>query len=489
MTAPTVNTGQALTPEPSVLDVIADWFPAFLGPTWAPWRAFLASVFALRVVDEPPLYQRCTGRQALPTTPAREVWTIVGRRGGKSRIAALLAVFLALFRRYQLAPGERGVVMVLAADRRQARVVMRYIVGLIDAVPALNAKISRRTAEALDFDNGLTIEIHTSSFRSVRGYTVVAAILDEIAYWPTDDSANPDGEVVTALRPAMATVPGALLLAISTPYARKGELWKAYRSHFGQDDDRVVVWQADTRTMNPTVPMDVIDQAYAEDDAVASAEYGAQFRRDVESFVSREAIDPAVVAGRLELSPVSTVRYWGFVDPSGGSQDAMTLAISHREDDRAVLDAVREVRPPFSPEAVVAAFTELLGRYQIATVRGDRYGGEWPREQFQKRGIVYEVSEASKSALYAELLPALNSGKVELLDHPRLLSQLAGLERRTTRSGKDSIDHAPGGHDDLINAAAGALLATTKPSVVWTADHLAEFVETNEALRRESPWI
>src|SRR5262245_29030403 len=51
----------------------------------------------------------------------------------------------------------------------------------------------------------------------------------------------------------MATVPGALLLAISSPYARRGVLWDAYRRHFGRDGDPVLVWQASSRAMNPGV--------------------------------------------------------------------------------------------------------------------------------------------------------------------------------------------------------------------------------------------
>ena len=64
---------------------------------------------------------------------------------------------------------------------------------------------------------------------------------------------------------------------------------------------------------------------------------------------------------------------------------------------------------------------------------GDRYGGEWPRERFARHGISYRPSEQTKSELYGRLLPMLNSGQVELLDNRRLLSQLASLERRTTR--------------------------------------------------------
>jgi hypothetical protein len=48
--------------------------------------------------------------------------------------------------------------------------------------------------------------------------------------------------------------------------------------------------------------------------------------------------------------------------------------------------------------------------------------------------------------------------RIDLLDSPKLLAQLVGLERRVGRGGRDSIDHAPGGHDDVANAVAGALV-------------------------------
>ena len=108
----------------------------------------------------------------------------------------------------------------------------------------------------------------------------------------------------------------------------------------------------------------------------------------------------------------------------------------------------------------------MLKSYRCSVVVGDRYAGEWPREQFRKAGIEYIPSEKTKSELYLELLPLLNSGKVELLDNERLLGQLVHLERRTARSGKDSVDHGPGQHDDLINSAAGALVGAQVPAKI-----------------------
>ena len=126
------------------------------------------------------------------------------------------------------------------------------------------------------------------------------------------------------------------------------------------------------------------------------------------------------------------------MDPSGGGSDSFALAVMHREGKIAVLDAVREVQPPFSPERVVAEFAELLRRYRVTKVYGDRYAGEWPVESFRNHGITFEASAKPKSDLYQELLPKLNSCEVDLLDLPRLIAQLAGLERRPARGGRDS---------------------------------------------------
>ena len=441
----------------------------FTGASWQAWGVFLKALFGVALIpQEQGLYRRHTGRQTLPTEPAREAWVVVGRRGGKSRIAALVAVFLACFLEYRrlLAPGERGMVMVIAADRPQARTVFRYIAGLLDSISLLVPMVESRTREAIHLSNRVTIKVHTANFRTVRGYTVIAAICDEIAFWRSEESANPDTEILNGLRPGMATVPSPLLLCISSPYARRGALWQAYRQHYGQDGDPVLVWQADTRSMNPTVSESVIAKAYAEDEATASAEYGAQFRRDIDSFLAREAIESAVVPGRRELPALDEHDYTAFVDPSGGSQDSMTLAIAHQEDGRAVLDLLRERRPPFSPEAVVQEFSHVLRDYRVTTVTGDRYGGEWPRERFCQYGIGYEIFDKAKSDLYRELLPMINSGRVDLLEHPRLVAQLSRLERRTGRGGRDSIDHAPGDHDDLANAVAGALVGTETDSRV-----------------------
>jgi hypothetical protein len=458
----------------TIIDACADgelfgrWFRT--SESWQSWFAFLRALFGLPLGEaDVATFRACTGREAPAQVGYREAWLVVGRRGGKSLVLATVAAFLACFVDWTpyLAPGERGTIMVIAADRRQARTIYRYVRSML-RVPLLAPFVQRENDEAIDLSNAISIEIAVASYKSVRGYTVIAALCDELAFWRTDEgSTNPDVEIISALRPAMATVPGAVLLCASSPYARRGALWDAFRRHFGKPSP-VLVWKAPTRVMNCTVPQEVIDEAMEADAPRALAEYGAEFRTDVETFVSREVVEAAVAPGRHELSRVKGVAYVGFVDPSGGSADSMTIAVAHRDaSGRAVLDAVRERRPPFSPEAVVEEFAVLVRSYGIARVTGDRYAGEWPRERFNAHGILYIAADKPKSDLYRDLLRALNSGRVELLDVPRLVGQLCGLERRTARGGRDTVDHPPGGRDDVANAVAGAVgLAIARKNVV-----------------------
>jgi hypothetical protein len=449
-------------PSINIVDVMLHpaLFAPFFGPSWAAWCAFLAALFGLPMTQEQAeVYRRCTGRRTLPTEPFGEAALIIGRRGGKSRALSLIAVFLACFRDYSpfLAPGEVPTIAVIAADRRQARVVTRYIAGLLHAVPALAALIEGETAENVTLTNGVAIEVHTASFRVTRGYTFAAVLADECAFWPVDDAAEPDTEILRAVRPGLLSLPGAMLLLASSPYAKRGELWNAFKRHYGHDDAKVLVWRGSTETMNPTADKAAIAEAREADPQAAAAEYDAQFRDDVAGFLTPELIAMAVEPGRIVRPPIDGVRYVAFADPSGGTSDSFTAAVAHMDGNTAVLDCIFERRPPFNPQAVVADVVALLQSYGLSIATGDRYAAQWVVEAFRQAGAEYVHSTRDRSAIYLDALPLFTSGRVALLDVPRLAAQFASLERRTG-AGRDRVDHSPGGHDDLCNSAAGALV-------------------------------
>jgi hypothetical protein len=437
---------------------------AFAGPSWATWRTVLRAAEGLLLTDDQHRDFCRVAEREPPSRRVRELWVIAGRRSGKDSVASAIATTAALGDyRTHLRPGERAVVMCLACDRQQAKIVLRYIAGYFSTNSLLQPLVSRETDEGLELNNGVEIIVATNSYRAVRGRTVICGIFDETAFWRDETSSTPDFETYAAIIPGLITLPGAMLIGISSPYRRSGLLFDRWRRFYGTADDDVLVVKGRSTIFNPTLPQSVIDQALERDPEAAAAEWLAEWRSDLADFVAREAVEAAVMPSRLELSPIPGVSYAAFVDPSGGRVDAMTMAIAHKEHDRAVLDAIRERRPPFSPEAVVGEFAELLRTYGIRSVTGDRYGGEWPRERFREHGIEYTPAAKPKSAIYGELLPLLNSAKVELLDHPRLVSQLCRLERRAVRGGRDSIDHPVGGHDDVANAVAGAILTLLGP--------------------------
>jgi hypothetical protein len=183
--------------------------------------------------------------------------------------------------------------------------------------------------------------------------TSVGVLADEACFWPTDESSNPDTEILNAVRPSLATTGGPLVV-ISSPYARRGEVFEAYARHYGPEgDQRILVAHGASRDFNPSLPQELIDREMERDPAYAAAEYLGHFRTDVERFITKEAVEACISLGIKERPHNRSNRYVAFVDPSGGSSDSMTLAIAHKEGDTEVLDVLRERRPPFSPEAVV----------------------------------------------------------------------------------------------------------------------------------------
>lgn len=437
---------------------------------WTAWRAFWKAVYALSMTaDELDVYQRHTQRHRAPNEPVAEAWMCIGRGGGKTRNSALHAVYRAItFDMDSVDPGEDVVIPLLASDRRQAQQGLKYIRGF-NALPMVSPYVFRGTLkETVEYQTGVNVEVTTASKKAPRGYTCPTTCCDEIAWWRSeDDGTNPDHEVITAVRGSLGRVAGSLLLALSNPYAPKGELHNAVEHSFGRDDPEILVWNADTLSMNPTYDRKAIARAFKRDSVVAASEFGSNgavaFRQARQALFDQDAVCLCVMTGRRELPPVPGTRYVAFVDASQGQRggDPMALGIAHRDEGRAVLDLVRAVDPPFNPADVVRAFAAVMHGYGVAEVQGDRVSLGFVLNEFASVGIKFVPSPLTKSALFGELLPLVNTGRVELLDNPTLKTQLLVLERRAVRGGRDSVDHPRGAHDDVANAAAGALVQVT----------------------------
>jgi hypothetical protein len=461
MNTPAITIADALT-DP---ELFQPWFP---GETWDGWRAVLKAAYALPMTGDEVDFFRTVAQRDPPERRVRELWCVVGRRGGKDSVASAIAAHsAALFSDGdRLRPGERALVMCLATDRDQAKIVLAYTKSYFADIDLLKGMVQRETATGFELTNNVDVAIATNSFRSVRGRPILCAILDECAFWRDDSSATPDEQTYKAIMPALASLPGSILIGISSPYRRNGLLWRKYREHFGKDGD-VLVIQAPTRTLNPLIDPAIIEAALVDDPAAAACEWLAQFRDDIAGFLDEPAIEAAIDDSRpLELPPREGIAYHAFVDASAGRHDAFCIGIAHREGDRIIADVIRGRKPPFDPATVAGEFAALAKEYRCTKVTGDNYSGEWVAQAFKAAGVDYTRSELPKSGLYLEGLPAFSRGTISIPNHPLLIRELRLLERRTARSGKDSVDHGPSGSDDHANVLFGAMyLLRERPQI------------------------
>jgi hypothetical protein len=455
-------------PPPNIITALNDpklFEPSFRGPTWDGWRVVLKAAYGLALTDdEIVFFKSIAGDREPPTQQCREVWIIGGRGAGKDSIASVIAAYAAATFTGQdrLRGGERALVCCLACDRDQSKIVLNYTRSYFHDIPMLARLKGTDTAIGFPLKNSVDVAISTNSFRSVRGRPIVCAILDEVSFWRDETSSKPDEEVYDALLPALARVPGSMLIAISSPYRKAGLLYRKFKKHYGEPGDILVI-KAPTRVLNPTISQDVVDRALAENFAKASAEWMAEFRSDISGYLDFEVVEAAADVGVTVRPPQKQFRYRSFSDPGGGVRDSFTCAITHVENDIVTLDCLIEIRAPFNPTAAVEIIAKVLKEYGLHETTGDKYAAQWVVDAFAKCGINYRHSERDRSAIYGDALPLFTSGKIRLLDNKKMINQFASLERRTSSVGKDKIDHGTGGHDDLCNAVAGAMVLAAAP--------------------------
>lgn len=447
------------------VDLLGKLFPE--KESWSGWFAFLKALFALEMNDEElELYRQCTGRTDPPKRPFQESYVIGGRRQGKSFMSAVIAVYLALFRDWTpfLNVGEVSSLLVVGPDRFQSANTLRYIKQILHEIPLFKEKIVSERAMDISLSTRCQIMVKSCNYATVRGFSMGAVIAEELSFWRSDTGVHIDSEVINALMPGMATFKDqALFCGISSPYGRQGHLYNVWRDYWGNEEqDRVLVWHSPTRTMNPQITEEYIQQQLERDPEAGRAEWLAEFRMMLESFLPLEWIERATVNGRDKLEVQPGISYAAHVDMSGGVVDYSVLCIGHRENDQLIMDILEAVPAPHSPQKVICRFAEILKTYRIYEVSGDRYSANFVKDAFEAEGIRYTASDQNASELFIEFGGLLSAGRVEILDDQKLFGELRLLERKPGRGGRDRVGHPSRGHDDHAVACAGAMVKLSK---------------------------
>jgi hypothetical protein len=429
--------------------------------TWAVWIAIAKAAHGRRLNEhERKLFAEVAGAREPPTRKVRELVCVASRRSGKGRIGAALAVHAALLtdHRAVLAPGEVGVVACVSPTRAQAQILLDYSVGFLEASPLLRGELADVTADEIRLKNGNVICTLTSDYRSLRGRTLLLALLDEASFLRDEMSSTPDIEAARALLPGLSTT-GGMLCILSSPYRRSGLLYQRHRDHFGNDSADVLVIQAPSSLLNPTLSAELIEGHRASDPEAALSEWDAQFRSDLVQFLSEDLIELAIDRGRPpELSPQPGVRYHCFIDASGGRHDSYTIAIGHKDSSgRFICDVLRGKEAPLDPQAITKEYAALAREYNCLQITGDAYSADWVTTSYRECNSTYGCSDKNKSELYLEGLPSFARGLCSLPPHRRLERELRLLERHVSRAGRDRVDHGRGGSDDYANSLFGCL--------------------------------
>jgi len=129
----------------------------------------------------------------------------------------------------------------------------------IETAPRPQDRVIKRSVKfgmrRTEFSTGVEILIKVADKRRVRGRTVVAVVADEVAHWFSEEHhSNPDVEVLNAIRPGMLGVPGALLIGISSPYRRAGELFETDQRVWAKNGSPILFIRAATWVMRPDTP-------------------------------------------------------------------------------------------------------------------------------------------------------------------------------------------------------------------------------------------
>jgi hypothetical protein len=448
----------------------------YAGPTWRSWHIVGKTATGMPLDDEElGFFREVSGGRSPPGRRVKTLALAIARRGGKDSFVAGFAAHTAVSYRPsdRVRAGERPMVLLLGADRSQAQNLLRYIRALFD-VPELEAMIESETQWGFSLKNKVDIVVGTADWRtSARGRTILLAVCNEVCFWQSEGSSNPDHEIISALKPAMMTLPESMLIMISSVHRRAGVLYDTYERYFGNNDQNTLVLLGTSRQFNPLIDQATVDAALAEDPQVASAELLSIWRDDLSGYLTRDEIMAVVDKGIAVRAPQSGgVQYQAHLDASSGQgKDSLACAIGHKAGDISIIDCVIEIAPPFKPSDAIFRIATCLRSYGISRVTCDRWGLGFVEQELQRHNITTDYSDKNSSELFRQALPIITSQRCRLVEHERAITQFANLERRAMPGGGERISHPnrSGFHDDVAVTIAGCLVTLSQELIGATA--------------------
>lgn len=408
---------------------------------------------------------------------------IIGRRGGKTTLAAMLAIYCAIITNWKpyLQKTPFATVLILSHSKEFSDEVLELIRSFIEASPVLKRLINMKKKNTtstmnlsipfIDEDSKIVysrvqIKVGAASSKTTRGIAACAVICDEIAFWNLDENMKEtDEKIMKAVRPATKQFGRkALLIKISSPGIKQGVMYKEFlKWGKGELPSTYSVFKAPSWVWNTILPKEEFIEEWELDQDGFDTEYRANFVDSLSNFILPEFIDMAMVKGRKFQPPEpkkSPVVYKAAID-AGFKKDTFTFSVVGHFENRIkqyVLKGWKGTKKnPVKAKEVAEYARTICKEYGIDEVAADQYSFEPLREIFAQYSVTLVEKPFSltfKKQIYFNLKRLIHSQQMDLLDVEELGKELKELVIEQTGSGQIRIGHPPGGSDDYSDSTA-----------------------------------
>ena len=407
---------------------------------------------------------------------------IIGRRGGKSTLSAMLAIYCAIITNWKsyLQKTPFATVLVLSHSKEFSDEILEMLRTFIEASPVLKRLINikkKNTASTMNLSipfvekgkivySRVQIKVGAASSKTTRGIAACAVICDEIAFWNLDENMKEtDEKIMRAVRPATKQFgKKAFLIKLSSPGIKQGVLYNEYlKWGKGQLPQSYAVFKAPSWVWNTILPKEEFVEEWALDADGFDTEYRANFVDSLSNFILPEFIDMAVMKGVQFKTPEgknSQVVYKAAIDAAFKS-DVFTFSIVGHFENRIKQYVLKgwqgSKKDPVQAKDVAQYVRTVCKEYGIDEVAADQYSFEPLREIFSIYGVSLiekTFTPTFKKQIYFNLKRLIHSQQMDLLDHEQMVKELKELVVEQSGNGMIRISHPSGGHDDFADATA-----------------------------------
>lgn len=461
--------------------------------------------FALHEVymTEVELYEFMTSAEYLPEyqTQRNRINLIVGRRGGKTTCAAILAIFCAIKMNWKpyLKKTPAATVAILSHSKEFSEEVLELIKQLIEDSPVLARLIDRTkkhtqntfnlTIPFIEMVKGekkivysrVVIKVGAASKKTIRGKAICALLCDEIAFWNLDEtSAERDEDILRAARPALLQFGDhGLLIKLSSPGIKQGVLYDEYNKR-NELPANYITLKAPSWVWNTILMAKDFLTEYQVDPAGFDCEYRANFVDSISNFILPEFVDLCTQRGVKFLTPEAKTKdmmYAAALDAAFKSDRfAFTLLgwDGHKLKQYIVKTWQGSRKSPVKSSEVATYIQSVLKEYKLSRVYADQYAFQPLKEIFDQHNITLEettFTNTFKKKIYFSLKNHIHNQTLDLLDYDIQTNEIKQLQVEQTTTGTIRIGHPPGGKDDCADVIAiASYLLSEKANAMGIAD-------------------